>query len=978
MSTANTEANLLNPIGVRAKKWSRLLAAVCFFIGLLALIGWQWNIEVLKRPVAQIVAMHPVSACVLMLAAAALWLLHTSRHRLHLLGYLAACLCLAAGILTLAQKVTPQALQVDTWLYADTLAREDNLRLSTHLSPTTSMAFVLMSLALLFIHRSRMSHRPEQLLAVGVALFSWFSLLGYLYRVPEFYQSSDYVPMSLSTAVCLQLMAFALITFHADRGFSRHLFFPRRGGTAVRILLPTLLVLPMVLGYLRLWLHWSGVVSTEFGVGILITSISLVFAIIVYQIIRQLNTSDFQQEKYQETLVSLNKDLHQKNHEIGLLNEELTASNEELISMNEQLQLASEKIKEQAHTILQQKDEQLNRVLDLSHDVVWSIDLTGHGAHYISRSAKHIFGREITPEMLSDADYWTSRMHEDDRALKAEAARQLQETGRMECTFRIRVVSGAYRWIRQRSWLVYDEHGHALRHEGMASDVTDIREQEAHLRQSEANLRALFDNTEDAFILLDSSYRIIMFNAASLNLASEGLQTGVNIVDIIPERRKRIFKIYLDMVARSGTVRYQLNLGEGRSMRCFYVTISAVQTDHQLVGYCITTSDYTAVKRGEVILRENEERFRALVENTEDIICLISAEGAVKYANPGVERVTGYNPQELFATTNTELIHPQDRVLMASFISEVARSSEKLIRTAFRARHKLGHWIWLEGTALNFTDVGGVNGIVLNFRDVTQQRHAEDERTNLVAQLIEQNNNLRQFSFIASHNLRGPVASMLGLLNLVKPDQLSTDLSEIFGMLQRSAMNLDVVIKDLARILEIRRDELQPKEWVDLRQMVQTITAALQVQIEECGAEVTLNDEAVSIFHTIKSYFHSILYNLIANAIKYRSINRRLRIEITSFRTETSTGFVVRDNGSGLDMKQYGSKVFGLYQRFNLETEGKGLGLYIVRSQVNILNGTITLESKPDEGATFTISFRETVQYGPGSEHQPAELSVIR
>lgn len=134
-----------------------------------------------------------------------------------------------------------------------------------------------------------------------------------------------------------------------------------------------------------------------------------------------------------------------------------------------------------------------------------------------------------------------------------------------------------------------------------------------------------------------------------------------------------------------------------------------------------------------------------------------------------------------------------------------------------------------------------------------------------------------------------------------------------------------------------------------------------------------LNDEAVSLFHTIKSYFHSILYNLISNAIKYRSIKRRLHVEITSFRTESATGFVVRDNGSGLDLKQYGSKVFGLYQRFNLETEGKGLGLYIVRSQVNILNGTITLESKPDEGATFTISFREAMNYStPSSEHHPA------
>jgi PAS domain S-box-containing protein len=820
--------------------------------------------------------------------------------------------------------------------------------------------------------------RPEQIIAILIAFLTWFSILGYLYRVPEFYKLDESRPMAPATAVCFQLMAFALVMFHADRGFARHIFLTHRGGVTGRILFPAVLVLPMAVGYLRLWLHWSGVVSTEFGVGILITTISLAFGIIVYKIVRQLNTNDIQQERYQEELLALNKDLHEKNHEIGLLNEELTASNEELVSMNEQLQLASVKIQEQSEVILRQKDEQLNRVLELSQDVVWSIDLTGRGEHYISRSAARIFGTDITPEMLKDSGYWQERIHDEDRAMKEKANQQLRDTGAMEVVFRTRVVTGEYRWIRQRSWMVYNEQGVPVRNEGIGSDVTLAREQEESLRQSEANLRAIFDNTEDAFILLDKELRIQMFNTASLNIANQQFQIGVNIIDIMPEHRKRIFRIYLDMVARSGTVRYQLNLGEGQSMTCYYVTISAVQTEAGLIGYCITTSDYTAVKRGEVSMRENEERFRALVENSEDIICLISEEGKVKYANPGADRIAGYSASELFSMTSTDVIHPQDRTLVASFVSAVMHSPEKLIRTAFRARHKLGNWLWLEGTALNLVKAPGVNGIVMNFRDVTQRKHSEDERTTLVAQLIEQNNNLRQFSFIASHNLRGPVASMLGLLNLIKPAHLNDEIAEIFGMLQKSAVNLDTVIKDLAHILELRRSELQAREWVDLRETVQTIIGAMQLQINESQAEVIVNDEAIGLFHTIKSYFHSILYNLITNSIMYRSLKRRLRIEITTFRTDTATGFVVRDNGSGLDLKQYGAKVFGLYQRFNLETEGKGLGLYMVRSQVNILNGVISVESKPDEGAAFTVSFRETMNVGTDSEFKTAKVHENR
>lgn len=1062
---------------------------MCFVVAVLAFLGWQFDIDLLKQPSPKLVVIHPLSVFMLLLASAGLYLHHARSPKFHLLAHGMASLCLLTAILTLIGKIYPAAMPIEQWFYPQALDAGPNPSFPNRFSPTTALNFIGVGIALLVIHRP-WRWRPEQAIAVGVAFLSWFSILGYSFRVPEFYRLSDYLPMAVPTAICFQLLAFALITFHPDRGFARQIFSTQKGGMISRVLFPSVLLIPMVLGYLRLQLHWANVVSTEFGVGILITSISLMLAIIIYHIVRLLNISDLRQQQYQDALLALNEDLQHKNNEIGLLNEELRASNEELVAMNDQLSLASDKIQEQSQVILKQKDEQLNRVLDSSHDVIWSIDLTGQSMNYISRSATRLFGESVSAGLFTDADFWMSRIHADDLARKQESDRQLFETGTTTCVFRTRIASGEYRWIRQRSWLVYDADGRALRQEGIASDVTVLREQEEALhqyqekldvifsntveeillldnegrvvlfnhafdrfmtlatgrkpqigkyiwettlterseasrqlfaraqggerivldvtaptpkgdviheirydpmyidgivkyvtitasdvtekkrrehtlQQSEANLRALFDNTEDAFILLDKDYCVVMFNAASLKISSQELRLGINMLDLIPEHRKKIFRIYLDMVARSGTVRYQLNTGEGHDLTCYYITISAVQTDAGLVGYCITTSDYTAVKRGEISLRENEERFRALVENSDDIICLVATDGTVKYTNPGTERIMGYTSQELLSMTSADLIHPDDQPLVATFIREVTGSPEKLVPAAFRTRHKDGHWIWLEGTACNLSNLAAINGIVINFRDVTERRHAEDERSNLVTQLIEQNNNLRQFSFIASHNLRGPVASMLGLLNLVKPGQVTGEPAEILGMLQKSARNLDTVIKDLSAILEMRSSELQAKEWISLRETVQTIVTALQTQIEECRAEIVIDDQAIDNFYTIKGYFHSILYNLISNAIKYRSLKRQLRVEITTFQNPSACGFRVRDNGSGLDMKQHGAKLFGLYQRFNLETEGKGLGLYMVRSQVNILNGTIAAESTPEAGATFTVTFRQALNADP-------------
>jgi len=170
---------------------------------------------------------------------------------------------------------------------------------------------------------------------------------------------------------------------------------------------------------------------------------------------------------------------------------------------------------------------------------------------------------------------------------------------------------------------------------------------------------------------------------------------------------------------------------------------------------------------------------------------------------------------------------------------------------------------------------------------------------------------------------------------------------------------LDTVIRDLSLILEMRSNEMHAKEWAKVGSVVSDIQSALQSQIAECSAVIHVNDHLVGSFYIIKSYFHSILYNLISNAIKYRSPKRDLVIEITTFREGNYAGIKIKDNGIGIDLERFKDKVFMLYQRFHLEVEGRGLGLYMVRSQVQTLNGSVDIESQPDQGTQFTITFRD-------------------
>jgi signal transduction histidine kinase len=227
-------------------------------------------------------------------------------------------------------------------------------------------------------------------------------------------------------------------------------------------------------------------------------------------------------------------------------------------------------------------------------------------------------------------------------------------------------------------------------------------------------------------------------------------------------------------------------------------------------------------------------------------------------------------------------------------------------------------------------------------------------------QLVTQNSELQQFSYTVSHNLRGPVASMLGLIHVYRFSE-EAEKAKVIGMVEHSAKSLETIIRDLNKIVDIRNDKFAIYENVLLENEMELIKESLSDFISKNEVELHIDFRCEEI-HSIKAYVNSILYNLISNAIQYRSAKRRPVVKVSS---ETINGHVhltVSDNGLGIDLTKHGHEVFKLYKRFHLHTQGKGLGLYIVRQQIEKLNGKIEIESKPDHGATFKVTLPIRIQ----------------
>lgn len=231
-----------------------------------------------------------------------------------------------------------------------------------------------------------------------------------------------------------------------------------------------------------------------------------------------------------------------------------------------------------------------------------------------------------------------------------------------------------------------------------------------------------------------------------------------------------------------------------------------------------------------------------------------------------------------------------------------------------------------------------------------------EERTR---DLVEYNQQLEQFAFISAHNLRAPVARILGLGHIL--DICNNDMQEarmIVDKIVFTTQELDRVVKDLNTVLDMRRNSASVLVPVNLEDELRLVKINLEKDIQDTNTTFIEDFSKATTLWTVKPYLDSILMNLISNAIKYRHPDRQPVITIHSKTEGNYFILAIQDNGLGMDMALCKDKIFTLYRRFHLHIEGKGMGLYLVKTQMTAMGGKIEVESKLDEGTTFYLFFK--------------------
>ncbi|MDX1905965.1 MAG: ATP-binding protein [Bacteroidia bacterium] len=255
----------------------------------------------------------------------------------------------------------------------------------------------------------------------------------------------------------------------------------------------------------------------------------------------------------------------------------------------------------------------------------------------------------------------------------------------------------------------------------------------------------------------------------------------------------------------------------------------------------------------------------------------------------------------------------------------------------------------------------GKSGVLETVIDITARKKDEHRLQNLTAELMRSNEELQQFAYITSHNLRAPVSNLIGLLDLYDLEDPDNPLnSEILVKISTSVQQLQTTLTDLMNIITVKEHRGQFQELLYLEEICRDILMSIEDQIRLYQAEIHTDFSRAPVIYFPKPFLQSILLNLLTNSLKYHRPGRLPQIWVDSYEIDTYICITIRDNGVGIDLAKHQHRLFGMFQRLQDHIEGKGLGLYIVKSQIESMGGRIEVSSTPGEGTTFQLYFQKS------------------
>lgn len=620
----------------------------------------------------------------------------------------------------------------------------------------------------------------------------------------------------------------------------------------------------------------------------------------------------------------------------------------------EKLFLEQNKVASKKETNLQKLSDELEKIMNSSLDVICTIDGRGRFTR-VSAASKKLWG--YAPEELIGRECINIVSPSQTKAT-IEAAQRVRagiEMTHFENVFIKKSGLPVY-LVWSAKW---DSEAKTMF--CIAKDITGIKEVDRQKYEAEQKFSTLIQKGADMVAILDrdGNYKYLSNNIERiLGYKSEELLGRSSFDFIHPDDVAKMSNALEALLYCSEVEIADFRFKDGFGKWIWIEVIGSNMLDNEMIkGIVINSRDVTERKLQEQELRNSNERFEIVSKATNEAIWDYDVLTGDLYWNENYSTLFGYEKASNNLESWKQNIHPEDLdETWNSFQKLVNGTNDRYWKGEYRYRKTDGNFAHIFDQGYLLSDENGKTiRIVGAMQDISGRKEIENEKELIIEELTTSNNDLKQFSFITSHNLRAPLSNIQGILNLIDKNDLNDTNKKMFGLLKDSSAQLQETIKDLTDIIVIRETAAVSKHEINLMTIFNNVKNNFLNTFHQIPHELR-SDFQVETAYLNKSYLESIFINLLSNAIKYRGNDRTLILDVST--TQSTTGDLVikfRDNGIGLDLIKCKNRMFGMYQRFHENVEGRGLGLFMVKAQVTSMGGTIDLESDLNKGTEFTI-----------------------
>ncbi|PXX26855.1 PAS domain S-box-containing protein [Arenibacter sp. ARW7G5Y1] len=381
----------------------------------------------------------------------------------------------------------------------------------------------------------------------------------------------------------------------------------------------------------------------------------------------------------------------------------------------------------------------------------------------------------------------------------------------------------------------------------------------------------------------------------------------------------------------------------------------------EYVGLIGIVQDITDFVEKEQKTKDNEHLLKTLINNLPLQIYIKDTQSRKLLANKselqflGIENerdIIGKDDFDLYDRDTAQKFRDEDIEVM---ISQIPMLNKELTRT-----NTNGSVItFLSSKIPLIGENGEVTGLVGISMDISEQKQKQKELKNLISVTSSQNKKLINFAHIVSHNLRSHSANFAMLLDFLGNEKDENERLKIMGMLMDSSKNLMETLHNLNDIVAINTESNIIKKEVNFNKKLNSVLKQINPQLNKAKATVISEVSDDLNINVVPAYLKNILTNIITNALKYKKPNVDPIIKISVNYVQNYTVISIEDNGVGLDLKKYGTKLFGMYKTFHGNSDAKGLGLYITKNQIEAMHGKISATSQVGIGSTFNLYFND-------------------